>query len=87
MHRDYTKTGPMAGLGFSNKDMEKYNFTDQELMDNFSPMMGDQIGRKRDELINARLIWQNVKRLVATAAILATAILWWLLATNSEQFS
>lgn len=84
MHRDFMTTGPMAGLGFSRADMRRYNFTDEELRDNFSPFIASQIAMRRDQLICEKLVWRTTKRFCIGTVLTVLALGWWMVATEGE---
>ncbi|HEU0121882.1 MAG TPA: hypothetical protein VFQ91_15235 [Bryobacteraceae bacterium] len=83
MHRDYMTTGPMVGLGFTRVEMIKYNFTDEELKDHFSPSVAENIARTRDELICGRLVWRNTIRFFTVVFVLMVLLFFWLLTSPS----
>lgn len=84
MHRDFMTTGPMAGLGFTHWEMRRYNFTDQELRDHFSPTIGAELGIRRDQLIAERVVWRTTKRIFIAIIFLTLALISWIVATDDE---
>ncbi|HEU0120855.1 MAG TPA: hypothetical protein VFQ91_10045 [Bryobacteraceae bacterium] len=85
MHRDYMTTGPMYGFGFSRMEMLKYNFTDHELIDNFSPVVAAQLAHRRDELICGRQVWRTMKRFFACVALAMVLLTGWLITDYDDK--